>query len=247
MNETLGKYELIEQIGRGGYGTVYRARETVLDVPRAVKVLHAALVADPEFIERFRREARLAARLEHPHIVPVYELGQEDGHFYLVMKYMGGGSLKEALSKQGRIPFEQAAAILDQIASALGYAHDQTEKHNYTPGVYDCSQFSRDVHNNAEAAGIRAAVVHVDFRNRIEGHALNAFLTTDYGLVYVDCTRIDTIARVKTGKEFRAIDLYKITGIKIRNDYWWSALSSYYYIRSSTGGHSVTESIRIYW
>jgi len=132
-------------------------------------------------------------------------------------------------------------------------SQDQTEKHTYTLGVYDCSQFSRDVHNNAEAAGIRVAEIQVEFGNENVGHALNAFLTTDYGLVYVDCTETDTIARVKAGKEYRAVDLYTISKTNIRNDYWWDTLSPYvyYYIPSSffslTGGHSVTESIEIYW
>ncbi len=127
-------------------------------------------------------------------------------------------------------------------------SQDQTEKHTYISDVYDCSQFSRDVHNNAEAAGIRAAEVHVEFRNEVKSHALNAFLTTDYGLVYVCCTEApDTIARVKTGKEYRAVKLYRITKTNVRNDYWWDSLSSYYYIPSSTRGHSVTESIEIYW
>ncbi len=135
-------------------------------------------------------------------------------------------------------------------------SRDQTEKHTYIKDVYDCSQFSRDVHNNAEARGIRAAEVHVEFRNELVGHALNAFLTTDYGLVYVDCTKEpDTIARVRTGKEYRAVDvdLYRITKTNIRNDYWWDTLSSdYYYFRSSfsppwsTRGQ-VTSSIEIYW
>jgi len=126
-------------------------------------------------------------------------------------------------------------------------SQDQTEQHTYIRDVYDCSQFSRDVHNNAEAAGIRAAEVQVKFKNEVEGHALNAFLTTDYGLVYVSCTEADTIARVKTGKEYRAVKLYRATRINVRNDYWWDTLSSYYYMPSSTGGHKVTESIEIYW
>jgi len=128
---------------------------------------------------------------------------------------------------------------------------DQTEKHTYVEDVYDCTEFSRDIHNNAEAAGIRVAVVRIDFKNKEVGHALNAFLTSDYGLVYVDCTEIDTIARIKAGKEYRAVKLYNIIGKNIRNDYWWDALSSYYYIPSSfltiVRGHAVTSSIIIYW
>ena len=127
-------------------------------------------------------------------------------------------------------------------------SQDQTEKHTYIKDVYDCSQFSRDVHNNAETAGIRAAEVQVWFKNEDTGHALNAFLTTDYGLVYVSCTEApDTIARVKTGKEYRAVKLYRITGTNIRNDSWWDTLSSYYYIGSSTWDQWVTLSIEIYW
>jgi len=126
--QQLGKYKLLEELGRGGYGTVFRARETVLDVERAVKVLHPALVADPEFIERFRREAKFAARIEHPHIVPVYELDEVEGSYFLVMKYMSGGSLKELITIQGCLPFERALEITGQIAEALDFAHNLPEK-----------------------------------------------------------------------------------------------------------------------
>jgi hypothetical protein len=105
---------------------------------------------------------------------------------------------------------------------------DQTDKNDYIINVYDCSEFSRDVHNNAEAAGIRAAEVQVWFRNETTGHALNAFITTDYGLVYVDCTEEpDTIARVKLDKEYRAVDIYSVTGQNVRNDLWWDSLWLY--------------------
>jgi serine/threonine protein kinase len=78
----LSKYELLEQIGRGGFGTVYRALDTVLEVERAVKVLHPPLIADPEFIERFQHEAKLSARLIHPNVVPVFDLEQNEGRYY---------------------------------------------------------------------------------------------------------------------------------------------------------------------
>lgn len=128
-------------------------------------------------------------------------------------------------------------------------SQDQTETHIYIRDVYDCSQFSRDVHNNAEAAGIKAAQVRVEFGYKESGHALNAFLTTDYGLVYVSCTEApDTIARVKIREEYRAVEISRATGVNVRNDYWWDTLDSYYYIPSSRGsGKSVTSSIRIYW
>ena len=80
------------------------------------------------------------------------------------------------------------------------------------------------------------------------GHALNAFLTTDYGLVYICCTEEpDTIARVKAGKEYRAVKPYRITETNVRNDSWWDTLSSYYYISSSARGHAVTSNIELYW
>ncbi len=136
-------------------------------------------------------------------------------------------------------------------------SQDQTEKHKYIEDVYDCSEYFRDVHNNAEAAGIRAAVVHIDFSDWLtSGHALNAFLTTDYGLVYVDCTQApDTFARVKAGKEYRAVEINRVSPSNVRNDSWWDVLESYYYIDSmstynlSLGrwGEAVTSSIRIYW
>ena len=124
----LGKYELLESIGRGGFGTVYRARETVLDVERAVKLLHPALIADTEFLERFRREAMIAARLEHPNIVPVYELDQDQGVYFLAMKFMPGGSLNDLLERQGRLPFERGVEITRQIAAALDFAHSFPQK-----------------------------------------------------------------------------------------------------------------------
>jgi len=119
----LGKYELHEQLGKGGFGTVYRATDTVLDVERAVKVLHPLLVADTAFVSRFRQEAQLAAKLEHANLVPVYDFGEIEGRFFLVMKYMPGGSLGDLLKKEGKLEEETAIRIFSQAAEGLGYAH----------------------------------------------------------------------------------------------------------------------------
>jgi len=127
-NKTIGKYEILETLGQGGYGTVYRVRDTILNVDRALKVLHPVLLADPTFIERFKREAQIMARLEHPHIVPVYEMDQISEHVYISMKYITAGSLKDVLKQQGRLSFERALQITNQIASALEYAYQQPEK-----------------------------------------------------------------------------------------------------------------------
>lgn len=118
----LGKYELLEELGRGGFGMVYRARDTILGRDVAVKVLHPQLMVDPAFIERFRNEARLVAGLEHPNLVTVYDLGESDGRAYLVMRYLPGGSLRQRLT-QGPIPFDQALQILKQVSAGLGAAH----------------------------------------------------------------------------------------------------------------------------
>jgi hypothetical protein len=127
-------------------------------------------------------------------------------------------------------------------------AKDKTENHVYIENTYDCSQFSQAVHNNAEAAGLRAAEVQVAFKNEMAGHALDAFLTTDAGLVYVDCTEApDKIAYLITGKEYKAVNANFITAPNLRNDSWWNSLSSYYYMQGSSGGRVITSSFKIFW
>jgi peptidoglycan hydrolase CwlO-like protein len=121
---------------------------------------------------------------------------------------------------------------------------DKTEKNTYIKDMYDCSDFSRDVHNNAEAAGIRAAVVHIDYKYKEVGHALNAFLTTA-GLVYVDCTgKPDKIAYVKRGKDYKAVKIGTIGGANLRDDFWWNELNEWY---GDPPGTSIVSSIKIYW
>ena len=127
--KTLGKYELEDEpLGSGGFGSVYRAKDTVLRVDRAIKILHPALATDTGFVERFRLEARVAARLEHPYIVPVYDLDQKEDLVFLVMKLMPGNSLKDRLADEGRLSFAEATRILGQIAEALDFAYNQPEK-----------------------------------------------------------------------------------------------------------------------
>ncbi len=121
----LGKYDIHEVIGKGGFGTVYRATDRALGVERAVKIMHPALSQDVGFLERFRLEAHLAARFEHPHIVPVYDLDEINGVVFLAMKYLSGGSLKQRLANQGALPFPVAVKLLAQMASALDHAHQQ--------------------------------------------------------------------------------------------------------------------------
>jgi len=121
----LGKYEIIEELGKGGFGTVYKAHDTVLNVERALKVLHPALVADETFLARFKQEAQLAASLEHPNLVPVYDFGEIKGRYFLAMKYMPAGSVKDLLEKEGKLDEKRAIEIIDQACSGMAYAHSQ--------------------------------------------------------------------------------------------------------------------------
>jgi serine/threonine protein kinase len=120
-----GEYEIIEELGRGGMALVYRAQESQLERDVAVKVLPFALAFDAEFVERFQREARTAAQLEHPNIIPVYRVGRAGRVTYFVMKYLRGGSLSGLLGKRGRLPAPEIRRLLIDCASALAYAHQR--------------------------------------------------------------------------------------------------------------------------
>jgi predicted Ser/Thr protein kinase len=115
-------------IGAGGMGIVYRARQTALDRPVALKVLWPQLAEDRSFADRFTREARAMARLDHPNIVRVFEFGEREGWFFLVMELVDGKSLRE-LMDGGGIRADEALAIVPQICAALQYAHDQGVVH----------------------------------------------------------------------------------------------------------------------
>jgi serine/threonine protein kinase len=118
----LGKYELLEVVGRGAFGVVYRARDTELDRTLAIKVPRPGCLASPEETDRFLREARSAAQLQHPHIVPLHHVGESDGRCFLVYEFVEGITLAEQLT-QGRLSFAQAAELLALTAEALDYAH----------------------------------------------------------------------------------------------------------------------------
>jgi tetratricopeptide (TPR) repeat protein/class 3 adenylate cyclase/tRNA A-37 threonylcarbamoyl transferase component Bud32 len=120
----LGPYQVLEEIGQGGMATVYRAYHPIMNRQVAIKVIHRAIARDGTVLERFRREARLIARLEHAHILPVYDFDGAHDPPYIVMPYMDSGTLKDAL-QQRSLPFEEIIAILQQIAGALDYAHRQ--------------------------------------------------------------------------------------------------------------------------
>ncbi len=125
----IGKYELLDEIGRGGFAVVYKARDVKLNRVIALKVLHAYRSAESDFVERFRREAEAAANLDHPNIVAVYEADEIDGQLYLAMKYVRGRTLRDLLQAEGPLPLDRALPILAQMAEALDYAHAQGVVH----------------------------------------------------------------------------------------------------------------------
>jgi DNA-binding beta-propeller fold protein YncE/tRNA A-37 threonylcarbamoyl transferase component Bud32 len=115
--------EIEGEIGRGGMGVIYRVRDPELDRVRALKVLGAERSAEEEFRERFRRESRQAAAIEHPNVVPVYRAGEEEGRLFLVMRLVDGPSLADQLAERGRLPLDETVAIVRQVAAGLDAAH----------------------------------------------------------------------------------------------------------------------------
>jgi serine/threonine-protein kinase len=120
-----GRYELTERIASGGMASVWRAHDDVLARTVAVKLLHDHLAADADFRERFRREAIAAAKLTHPHVVSLYDTGNEGDRVYLVMEFVDGATLREVMGDLGKLEPGQAAAIGERIARALDYAHER--------------------------------------------------------------------------------------------------------------------------
>jgi serine/threonine-protein kinase len=118
-----GRYHITERIAVGGMGEVYLAHDAVLAREVAIKVLHRSLSGDQGFVDRFRREARAAATLNHPNIVTVYDWGAVDGIYYMVMEYVRGRSVREVLNARGALAPAQTAAVLDQTLAALEHAH----------------------------------------------------------------------------------------------------------------------------
>jgi serine/threonine protein kinase len=122
--EMFGRYELHELLGRGGMGEVYRATDTIRDRTVALKLLPKHLAEDESFKARFRREARLAARLNEPHIVPIHDFGEIDGQLFLDMRLVEGPDLGSVLAERGALPLDTAIDIISQVAAALDAAHE---------------------------------------------------------------------------------------------------------------------------
>ena len=125
VGETIaGRYELEEVVGHGGMSTVYKAHDSLLERHVALKVLHQQYNEDDDFVERFKREARSVAQLQHPNIVTVIDRGEEGGRQYIVFEFIDGENLKELVVRKGRLPVRDALGIALEIARALAFAHD---------------------------------------------------------------------------------------------------------------------------
>ncbi len=124
-----GRYELGRQLGAGGMARVYLGHDRLLDREVAVKVLAEPYASDPQFVERFRREASAAAGLNHPNIVAVYDRGETDGSYYIVMEYLSGPDLKQVIRRRAPLPPLQAIDYAQQILAALGAAHRRDVVH----------------------------------------------------------------------------------------------------------------------
>src|SRR5215208_6382508 len=167
------RYRLEEKIGSGGMSSVYRAFDPMLERWVAIKLMHRDISNDPDQLERFRREARAVAQLNHPHVVTVIDAGEDDGNPFIVFEYVEGETLKDRIKRMGRLPVAEAVAYAIEIARALSAAHSQRLVH-------------RDVKPQNVLIDLegRAKVTDFGIARSLEAHGLTAtgrvLGTTDY-------------------------------------------------------------------
>jgi serine/threonine protein kinase len=126
---TFGSYSKLMLIGRGGMGEVYRAQHPTLNRSVAIKIVSALATYNPDALKRFVREAQTIARLKHPNIITLHDMGEQDGKPYMVMEYIDGKDLADILKESGKMRLAEGLPILQDIAEALDYAHDQDVIH----------------------------------------------------------------------------------------------------------------------
>ena len=127
--ERIGRYELLDRIGKGGMGVVYRARDTQLDRLVALKMIVTELAEESETRERFIREARAAADLNHPNIIKIYDFGEQSGRAYIAMELLAGRNLVQVLEDEERIPIESSMKVMRGVSSGLSFAHARAIVH----------------------------------------------------------------------------------------------------------------------
>ena len=119
-----GRYQIVRNIGEGGMANVYLAYDTILEREVAVKILRGDLATDEKFVKRFQREAKAASSLNHPNIVEMYDVGEDDGNYFIVMEYIDGKTLKSLIKKRGALSLPEVIDIMLQLTSAIACAHD---------------------------------------------------------------------------------------------------------------------------
>jgi serine/threonine protein kinase len=196
LPEQFGRYRIIRQLGRGAMGTVFLAHDTLLDRQVALKVPHFA-EDDPDLLERFTREARAAAVLNHPNICPVHDVGQIDGIHYLTMAYVEGRPLAELLRSASPLPQRQAAAIVCTIAQALQEAHERGVIH-------------RDLKPSNIMINQRQEPVIMDFGLARRVHGVDVRLTQSGALVGTPGYMAPEQVSGDTGKLGPACDIYSL-------------------------------------
>lgn len=124
-----GRYKILKVIGGGGMANVYLARDIILERDVAIKILRLDFSDDDEFIRRFRREAQSATSLAHPNIVSIYDVGEEDNIYYIVMEYVEGKTLKQYIQQNAPLHPREALNLMEQIVSAIAHAHENQIVH----------------------------------------------------------------------------------------------------------------------
>ncbi|MBN1430498.1 MAG: serine/threonine protein kinase [Anaerolineae bacterium] len=148
IGRTLGTYEILDEIGHGGMANVYLATQPSIGREVAIKVLPPHFMQDRTFVKRFTREVQVIAKLQHPHILPVHDFGEQDGLPYIVMTYMTGGTLSDLIYGDQPLPLTEVVRLVDQIASGLDHAHQKGIIHrDFKP-----SNVLLDEHNNVYLA-----------------------------------------------------------------------------------------------
>src|SRR6185295_19721799 len=125
MPEQIGKYHVLGRIGRGGMGMVYKAHDPILDRPVALKVISPEIEVTDELRARFFREAQACARLSHPNIVTIYDMGEHDGRLFIVMELLDGDELRGLIAQRKALPLEDKVSVMAQICGGLHYAHQK--------------------------------------------------------------------------------------------------------------------------
>ena len=133
----LGRYQIVELLGRGGMASVFRAHDPDLNRHVAVKVLPSFQADDPSFIERFRQEAQAVARMNHPNIIQVYDVGEDKGFIYIVMEYVTGGTLHSSMGKRHALP--QVVELIGPVAAALELRPQAWDRPQGTSNPPTCS------------------------------------------------------------------------------------------------------------